>query len=82
MLAPFHTGGYPFTFGLCEGTVDGDQELALRIDGVDVLLLEDHGDAKAPQLTGIADGIQCISGEAGDALGDDQVYFARLFDTM
>ena len=47
MLAPLNTGGDALTFGLCEGTVDGDQELAFRVDGVDILLLKDDRDARS-----------------------------------
>ena len=56
--------------------MERDEEFTFRVDGVDVLLLEDHGDAKAPQLTGVADGIQRISGEAGDRFGKDHVDLA------
>ena len=75
-LAPADIGGDGFALGLCEGGVERDEEFTFRIDGVDVLLLEDHGDAKAPQLTGVADGIQRISGEAGDRFGKDHVDLA------
>ena len=56
--------------------MERDEEFTFRVDGVDVLLLEDHGDAKAPQLTGVADGIQRISGEAGDGFSKDHVDLA------
>ena len=75
-LAPADISGDGFTFGLGEGGVERNEELAFRINGVDVLLLEDHGDAETSQLTGIADGVQRISGEAGDRLGENHVDFA------
>ena len=66
----------PFAFGLCEGTVDGDEELAFRVDGVDILLLEDDRDAHAAQLAGIAQGVHGVAGEAGDGFGKDHVDLA------
>lgn len=75
-LAPADIGGDGFTFGLGEGGVERNEEFTFRINGVDVLLLEDHGDAEASQLTGIADGIQRVSGEAGDRLGEDHIDLA------
>ena len=75
-LAPADISGDGFTFGLGEGGVERNEEFAFRVDGVDVLLLEDHGDAETSQLTGIADGIQRVSGEAGDRLGEDHIDLA------
>ena len=56
--------------------MERNEEFAFRVDGVDVLLLEDHGNAETSQLTGIADGVQRISGEAGDRLGEDHIDLA------
>ena len=81
MLAPFDAGGYPFAFGLCEGTVDGDKEFALRIDRVDVLFLEDDRDAHAAQLAGITQGVHGVAGEAGDGFGEDHVHLNVVYDT-
>ena len=75
-LAPADIGRDGFTLGLSEGGVERNEELTFRINGVDVLFLEDHGNAETSQLTGIADGVQRISGEAGDRLGEDHVDFA------
>ena len=75
-LAPADISGDGFTFGLGEGGVERNEELTFRMNGVDVLLLEDHGDAETSQLTGIADGIQRVSGEAGDRLGEDHIDLA------
>ena len=76
MLAPLNTGGDALTFGLCEGTVDSDQELAFRVDGVDILLLKDDRDAHAAQFAGIVQRVHGITGEAGDGFGKDHVDFA------
>ena len=76
MLAPLDAGGYPFAFGLCEGTVDGDEEFAFRVDGVDVLLLEDDRDTHAAQLAGITQSVHGVAGEAGYRFGEDHVDLA------
>ena len=76
MLAPLDAGGYPFAFGLCEGTVDGDEEFALRIDGIDILLLEDDRDTHATQLAGITQGVHGVASEAGYRFGKDHVDLA------
>ena len=52
LLAPAHPAAGALALGLGEGSVQGDQELALRVDGVDVLFLEDDWDTQAPQLPG------------------------------
>ena len=71
MLAPLNTGGDALTFGLCEGTVDSDQELAFWVDGVDILLLKDDRDAHAAQFAGIVQRVHGITGEAGDGFRKD-----------
>ena len=76
MLAPLDAGGYPFAFGLCEGAVDGDEEFAFRIDGVDILLLEDDRDTHATQLAGIAQSVHGVAGEAGYRFGKNHVDLA------
>ena len=43
------------------------------IDGVDVLLLEDHGDAQVPQLAGVLDHVQGVPGEAGQGFCQDEI---------
>ena len=73
MLAPFDARGDVLAFRLRKGAVDRDEEFALRVDGVDILLLKDDWDAHTPQFTGIGQGIYCISGEAGDRFGEDHI---------
>ena len=54
-LAPADIGRDGFTLGLSEGGVERNEELTFRINGVDVLFLEDHGNAETSQLTGMVD---------------------------
>ena len=79
---PCHVFGNIAAFFLRNAGHDGQQHLALAVQRVDVLFFKIDLHAVLLQL---ADGGQCvhsISGKAGDAFGDDQVDFARLFDTM
>ena len=72
-LAPAHPAAGVLALRLGESPVEGDEELALRVDGVDVLFLEDDGDAQAPKLPGVVEGIHCVPGKAGDRFRQDQV---------
>ena len=74
-LAPPHTAAGTLALSLGEGPVEGDEELALRVDGVDILFLEDHRDPQAPQLPGEVEGVHCVAGEAGDGFGQDHIDF-------
>ena len=44
-LSPAHPAAGALALSLGEGPVEGDQELAFRVNGVDILLLEDHWDS-------------------------------------
>ena len=72
-LAPGPPATGALALGLGESPVQGDQKLALRVDGVDVLLLEDHWDTQAPQLPGEVEGVHGVAGEAGDGFSQDHV---------
>ena len=73
LLAPAHPAAGALALGLGEGPVQGDQELALRVDGVDVLFLEDDWDTQAPQLPGEVEGVHGVAGEAGDGFSQNHV---------
>ena len=72
-FAPADVAADALAFGLGEGAVEGDEKFALRVDGVDVLLLEDHGDAQVPKLSGVLDHVQGVPGEAGQGFRQDEV---------
>ena len=72
-LSPAHPAAGALALSLGEGSVEGNQELTLRVDGVDILLFEDYRDAQAPQLPGVIEGVHGVSSEAGDRLGQDHV---------
>ena len=72
-LAPAHPAAGALALGLGEGPVQCDQELALLVDGVDVLFLEDDWDTQAPQLPGEVEGVHGVAGEAGDGFSQNHV---------
>src|SRR5699024_5877457 len=72
-LSPADPATGALALSLGEGSVEGNQELTLRVDGVDILLFEDYRDAQAPQLPGVIEGVHGVSSEAGDRLGQDHV---------
>ena len=57
-------------------------QLTLAVEGVNALLLEVAFYAMLFELADGGQAVHGVSGEAADGLGHDQVYFARLFDTM
>ena len=72
-LPPADIGAGVLTFRLGEGAVYGDEELALRIDGVDILFLKDDRDTQFPQFSGIIEGVHRIPCEPGNGFGQDHV---------
>ena len=72
-LTPADPAAGTLALRLGEGAVYGDEELALRIDGVDILFLKDDRDTQFPQFSGIVDRVHRISCEPGDRFGQDHV---------
>ena len=52
---------------------DHQAKLAVCVQGVDVVVLEEHAYAVVQKLLGVLDAVQGGAGEAGDLLGDDEV---------
>lgn len=48
-------------------------KLTIRIQGVDVVILEENAHIGIQQLLGVLYTVQCTSGESGDLFGDDEV---------
>ena len=57
---------------------DSQPQLAVLVEGVDVVVLEEYPYPSTEQLPGVEDGVQGVSGEASDLLGDDEVEQPRL----
>ena len=65
-LTPCDIRGDRFTFRLGEGTGEGDSQLTVLLQRIDVFLLEDDCDAKLFERPDIVEAVHCIAGEAGD----------------
>src|SRR5574344_1285671 len=63
---------------LCKGSQQGQQNLALACQGVDVLTLETNRNAKLLQVPGDLEKIHCIACEPADGLGQDDVNLSKL----
>ena len=72
-LAPFDIAAECLAVILGDGSIQGDQELTLRINGVDIVFLEDHRDAQAPELPCVLDRVHGVAGEPGDRLRQDHI---------
>ena len=57
---------------------DGEAQLGVLVERVDVVVLEENADACGKQLARVADAVECIAGETGDLLGEDEVKFVVL----
>ena len=57
---------------------DDQTKLAVGIQGVDVVILEEHAHIVLQQLLGVLDAVQGGAGKTGDFLGDDKVKQPRL----
>ena len=64
-------------FFLGQGTHDGDEQLALGIEGPDVFLLKVHLDAVILELPDGCQAVDRIPGETADGFRNDEVDFAR-----
>ena len=82
-LSGFHGAAFPpcdirgdrFTFRLGEGTGEGDSQLTVLLQRIDVFLLEDDCDAKLFERPDIVEAVHRIAGEAGDRFGQDDIDF-------
>ena len=73
LMAEFDTAAELAQLILSDAGHDGQPQLRVLVEGVDVVVLEEHAHPGGQQLPGVLDGVQGVSGKAGDLLGDDQV---------
>ena len=78
LMTKLHTAGQLAQLILGDAGHDGQPQLAVLIQGVDVVILEKHPYPGGQQSAGILDGIQGISGKTSDLLGNDQIKKSRL----
>ena len=74
-FAPDDVGGHGLALRLGEGAHHGDEHLAVCFQRVDVLLLENHGDAEGTQGPDVVEAVHCVAGEAGDGFDQHQIDF-------
>ena len=72
-LAPDDVGGHGLALRLGKGAHHGDEHLTVHLQGIDVLLLEDHGDTQGAQGADVVEAVHRVPGEAGDGLDQHQV---------
>ena len=75
LMAEFHAGGQLAKFILGDGGHDREPQLRVLVQGVDVVVLEEYADAVIQQFACVLDGVQRVSGKAGNLLCDDQIEF-------
>ena len=61
---------------------DRQHQLTIGAFAVDVLFFKENVDAQRFELPDRFQQRNRVSGESGYGLGDDHIYFVRLFDTM
>ena len=79
--APGDVLGDGLTFGLGKGSQQSDNQLTVRFQSVDILLLEDYPNAQPPEDADVFQTVYCIPGEPGDGFRQHQVHLNVVFDT-
>ena len=74
-FTPCDIGGDGFTFRLGEGPGEGDSQLTVLLQRIDVFLLEDDCDAELLERPDVVETVHRVAGEAGDRLGQDHIDF-------
>ncbi len=80
-FTPCDIGGDGFTFRLGEGPGEGDSQLTVLLQRIDIFLLEDDCDAKLFERPDIVEAVHRVAGEAGNRLGQDHIHLNVVFDT-
>ena len=75
LMAEFYAAAELAQLVLGNGRHDGQPQLGVLIEGVDIVVLEEHAHAVAKELPRELDGVQRVTGKTGDLLGDDQIKF-------
>ena len=78
LMAEFHAGGELAQLVLGDGGHDGQAQLRILVECIDVVVLEKDAHARGEELPGVLDRVQRVAGEAGNFLGDDQIELPRL----
>ena len=73
LMAELDTAGKLTKLVLRNTGHNGQPQLRIVIEGVDVVVLEKHPHAATQKLTGVLNGVQGVTGKTGDLFGDDQI---------
>ena len=77
-LTPLDPGGRLAALLLGDGAHDGKPQLRVRLQGVDGVVHKQDTHAQPSQLPGVGNGVQDVSGETADLLGDNQPEFPHV----
>ena len=77
MMSPADTRADLAAFVLRHRSHDGQAELTVLVERVDIVVLEVDRYAVTEQLARILDAVERIAGESGDLFGDDQIKLSR-----
>ena len=75
LMAKFYAATKLAQLVLGNGRHDGQPQFGVLIEGVDIVVLEEHAHAVAKELPRELDRVQRVTGKTGDLLGDDQIKF-------
>ena len=78
LMAEFDAAGQLAQFILRNAGHDGEAQLGVLVERVDVVVLEENAYACGKQLARIADAVERVAGKTGDLLGEDEVEFVVL----
>ena len=77
-MTEFDAAGQLAQFILRNAGHDGEAQLGVLVERVDVVVLEENADAGGKQLARVADAVERVAGKTGDLLGEDEVEFVVL----
>jgi len=73
LMPEFDTRGQLAKLVLGDGGHDGEAKLGALVQSIDVVVLEEYAHVVAQKLSRVLEGVQRVTGETGDLLGDDEI---------
>ena len=78
LMAEFDAARQLTQFILRDAGHDGESQLGILVERVDVVVLEENADAGGKQLARVADAVERVAGKTSDLLGENKVEFVVL----
>ena len=78
LMAKFNAARQLTQFILRDAGHDGEAQLGILVERVDVVVLEENADAGGKQLARVADAVERVAGKTRDFLGENKVEFVVL----